>query len=79
MVRKPVGSAVGSDGEFIFAAYTKKRAFRTQHFAAAACSRLTGNGSSSNIKSVCSTKLRVLAAKFDVRRWPMSQSFSWDL
>ena len=47
----------------------KKRAFRTQHFNAATIPRLTGDGSSLNLESVCSIKLRVLAAKFEDRRW----------
>ena len=68
MELKPAGNAVGSDDIFFFIAYTKKRAFRTQHITAAASPRLTGHGSPSNIESVCSTKLRVLAAKFDIRR-----------
>ena len=68
MELKPAGNAVGSDGNCFFVAYTQKRVFRTQHITAAASPRLTAHGSPSNIESVFSTKLRVLAAKFDIRR-----------
>ena len=48
--------------------------FNTQHFTAAASPRLTGHGSPQNLERVCSTKLRVLAAKFEGRRWSVSRS-----
>ena len=56
-----------------------KRAFRTQHFTAAAIPRLTGHGSPPNLESVCSTKLRILAAKFEGRRWFVSRVLAWDV
>ena len=57
----------------------KKRDFCTQHFAAAASPRLTGHGSPPNLESICSTILRVLAAKFEVRRWSVSRGLALDL
>ena len=66
-------------GNFVSLPTQKKRVFRTQHITAAASPRLTEHGSPSNIESVCSTELRVLATKLDIRKWSMSQGFSWDL
>ena len=80
IVQKPVSSAVGSDGHF-FSLFTQKikRAFRTEHFTAAASPRLTGDGSPPNLQRVCSTKLRVFAAEFEGRRWSVSRGLAWDV
>ena len=47
---RPASSAVGSDGSFLFAAYTRKNVLRTEHFTAAARPRLTGHGSSPKLR-----------------------------
>ena len=57
----------------------KKCAFRTYNVTAAASPRLTGHGSPPNLESVCSTKLRVLAAKFEGRKWSVSRGLAWDV
>ena len=71
IVLNPASCAVGRDESFLLAAY-KKGVFRAEHFTAAASPRLTGHGSPPNLEGVCSTKLRVLAAKFAGRRWSVS-------
>ena len=57
----------------------KKRVFNTQHFTPAMIPRLTGHGSPPNLERVCSTKLRVLSAKFEGRRWSVSRGLAWDV
>ena len=57
----------------------EKRAIRTQNFTAAASPRLTEHESPPNFESVCSTKMRVFAAKFEGRRWSVSRSLAWDV
>ena len=52
----------------------KTRAFRTWHFTAAASPRFTGHGTPPNLESVCATKLRILAAGCEGRRWSVSRS-----
>ena len=59
--------------------HKKKRAFRTWHFTAATSPCLTGHGSPPNLASVCSTKLKVLAAKFEGRRWCVPRGLAWDV
>ena len=78
VVQIGVASAVGSDGSFLFTAclHKKKRVFRIWHFTAAANPRLTGHRSPLNLESVCSTKLRVLAARFEGRRWSLCLEIS---
>ena len=49
------------------------------HFPAATSIRLTGHGSSPCLESICSTKLRVLAATFEGRRWSVSRGLDWNL
>ena len=56
----------------LFNSSGKTNAFLTLHFTAAAFPRLTGHGPPPNLDSGCSTKMRVLAAKFDGRRWSVS-------
>ena len=51
----------------------KKRACRSQCFTAHAIRRLTGHASPLNLQSICSTKLKVFAVKFEMRRWPVSR------
>ena len=50
-------------------------------FTAATIPRLTGHGSPPNLESsVCSTKLRVIAATFDgCCRWSESRGLAWDV
>ena len=69
MVHKPVGSAVGSDGSFLLAAYTRKNvlfAHTTSRLARILASQ--GMDRDKAWESICSTMLRVLAAKFEGRR-----------
>ena len=76
MVLKPTQ---GSGFSRSFQQKREKRAFRTYHFTASAITRLTGHGSPPYLESVCSTKLRVLAAKVEGRRWSVSRGLAWDV
>ena len=68
MVQKPVSSAIGSDGSFLIAAYTRKNAFFAH--STSPLPRVSPHGTritKTSLDSVCSTKLRVLVAKFEGR------------
>ena len=65
-------SSVASNGLFFCS-------LPTQHLIATMSPRLTGNGSCQNLESVCSTDLRVLAAKFEGRRRSVSRGLAWDV
>ena len=71
IVLKPASSAVGSDGSFLFAAYTRKNVlFAHSTSPLPQCLASQGTDHDKTCR-VCSTKVRVLAAKF--RRWAVSR------
>ena len=72
-------SAVGSDGSFIIAAFTRKNVLFA-HSTSPLGRVLASQGTDHNkLDNVCSTKLRVLAAKFEGRRWSVSRGLAWDV
>lgn len=72
IVQKPVGSAVGIDESFLYAAHTPKSVLRIQHLPPP---RVLASQSMDHAKAstyICSIALRVLAAKFEGGRWSVS-------
>ena len=79
IVQRPAGNAVGCDGSFLYIAYTRKNELFAQSKSSLATSpRLTGYGSRQNLEGVCSSTLRVIAAKFEGRRWSVPRGLAWD-
>ena len=80
LLQKPASSAVGSDGSFLFTAYTRKKvlfAHSTSPLPRVLASRATDHDKTSRVYAPL--KLRVLAAKFGGRRWSVSLGLAWDV
>ena len=77
IVLKPVSSAVGINGSFLIAAYPRKNVL-FGHSTSPLPRFLASQGTDhdKNLKSVCSTRLRVLGAKFEGRRWAVSRGLA---
>ena len=72
---EPANSAVGSDGSFLFAAYTRKNvllAYSTSPLPRFLASQDTGHHQT--WRAYAQLSLRVLAAKFEGRRWSLEVS-----
>ena len=56
----------------------KNELFAQSKSSLATSPRLTGYGSRQNLEGVCSSTLRVIAAKFEGRRWSVPRGLAWD-
>ena len=68
-----------SDRSFLFAAYTKKESAFAHSTSLPRAPASQDTDHDKTWESVCSTNMRVLAYKFEGRRWSVSRDLSWDV